>query len=207
MTPRVEPSTAAQAEPNAAPQADLSAATPGSAAADTAAPGTATPDTQTPGTATPDSAAYRSVVGHFATGVTVVTSVGAAGPTGLTASAICSLSLEPLLMVVCLDHGSRTLAAVRKTRRLAVNVLSREQEELAVRFASKAPEAEKFDGVAYREEDGLPVLDGAIAWLTGEVRDLLPGGDHLIGVTEVAALGAPGGDPLIYHRGDYRALG
>lgn len=154
----------------------------------------------------PDIAAYRAAISHFATGVTVVTASSADGPAGLTANAVCSLSLEPLLMIVCLDLGSRTLQVVRRARRLAVNVLARDQQELAASFASKAPEAEKFRGVGWRELDGAPVLDGVVAWLVGEVRQLLPGGDHVIGVAEVSSVGAPGGEPLVYYRGGYHSL-
>lgn len=156
---------------------------------------------------TPDIAAYRSAIGHFATGITVVTSSGEEGPSGLTANALCSLSLEPLLMIVCLDNGSRTLRAVRRSSRLAVNVLGRHQQALAAGFASKAPEAEKFREVAHHEVDGVPVLDGVVAWLTGEVRDLVPGGDHMIGVADVGSVGAPGGEPLVYFQGGYHVLG
>jgi 3-hydroxy-9,10-secoandrosta-1,3,5(10)-triene-9,17-dione monooxygenase reductase component len=158
-------------------------------------------------TPAPDISAYRRAIGHFATGVTVVTSPGAAGPSGLTASAVTSLSLEPLLMIVCLDNGSRTLAAVRSSRRLAINVLAHDQRALAVHFAGKAPEEEQFEGIGYREVDGVPVLEGVVAWLAGSVRDLLPGGDHVIGVAEVQQVGAPGGDPLVYFRGRYHGLG
>lgn len=155
---------------------------------------------------TPEIRAYRQAIGHFATGVTVVTSTGRAGSVGLTASAVCSLSLEPLLMVVCIDTGSRTLDAVRRSRRLAVNVLAYDQEHLAARFAGKAPEREKFAGVPHEQVDGVPVLDGVVAWLTGTVRELAPGGDHVIGVAEVRSVGAPGGDPLLYFRGGYHRL-
>jgi flavin reductase (DIM6/NTAB) family NADH-FMN oxidoreductase RutF len=154
-----------------------------------------------------DAAAYRAAISHFATGVTVVTSTGSAGPSGLTANAICSLSLEPVLMLVCLENSSRTLAAVRESGRLAVNVLSESQQALASRFASKAPEREKFDGVGYHNVDGLPILDGVVAWLTGSVRELVPGGDHMIGVAAVEDVEAPGGEPLVYHRSGYRSLG
>jgi flavin reductase (DIM6/NTAB) family NADH-FMN oxidoreductase RutF len=154
-----------------------------------------------------DAAAYRAAISHFATGVTVVTSTGSAGPSGLTANAICSLSLEPVLMLVCLENSSRTLAAVRESGRLAVNVLSESQQALASRFASKAPEREKFDGVGYHNVDGLPILDGVVAWLTGSVRELVPGGDHMIGVAAVDDVEAPGGEPLLYHRSGYRSLG
>jgi flavin reductase (DIM6/NTAB) family NADH-FMN oxidoreductase RutF len=153
-----------------------------------------------------DAGAYRTAISYFATGVTVVTSRGTAGPSGLTANAICSLSLEPLLMLVCLESSSRTLAAVRDSGRLAVNVLSQSQQALASRFASKAPEGKKFEGVGYRELDGIPILDGVVAWLIGSVQDLLPGGDHQIGVAAVESVGSPGGDPLVYYRSGYHSL-
>ncbi|MGZ4203028.1 MAG: flavin reductase family protein [Thermoleophilaceae bacterium] len=154
--------------------------------------------------AEPDAAAYRAAISHFATGVTVVTT---AGPAGMTANAICSLSLDPLLMLVCLELSSRTLAAVRESGRLAVNVLAQHQQPLASVFASKAPEPEKFLGVGFDEVDGVPVLHEVVAWLTGDVKDLLPGGDHLIGVTAVRSVGSPGGEPLVYYRSGYHSLG
>jgi flavin reductase (DIM6/NTAB) family NADH-FMN oxidoreductase RutF len=152
----------------------------------------------------PEAAAYRSAISHFATGVTVVTT---AGPAGMTANAICSLSLDPLLMLVCLERSSRTLAAVRESKRLAVNVLAQHQQPLASVFASKAPEPEKFLGVGFDDVDGVPVLHDVVAWLTGELQDLLPGGDHLIGVTAVRSVGSPGGEPLVYYRSGYHSLG
>jgi flavin reductase (DIM6/NTAB) family NADH-FMN oxidoreductase RutF len=146
---------------------------------------------------------YRKAIGHFATGVTVVTT---AGPAGLTASAICSLSLDPLLMIVCLDNGSRTLKAVRETGRLAVNVLAGDQQDVATVFATKAGEATKFRDVGWSEVNGVPVLDGVVAWLTGEVEELVAGGDHVIGVTRVTGAHADGGDPLVHYTGGYRGL-
>jgi flavin reductase (DIM6/NTAB) family NADH-FMN oxidoreductase RutF len=154
--------------------------------------------------AEPDAAAYRAAISHFATGVTVVTT---AGPAGMTANAICSLSLDPLLMLVCLELSSRTLAAVRESGCLAVNVLAQHQQPVASAFASKAPEPEKFLGVGFDEVDGVPVLHEVVAWLTGDVQDLLPGGDHLIGVTAVRSVGSPGGEPLVYYRSGYHSLG
>ncbi len=153
-----------------------------------------------------DIAAYRRAIGHFASGVTVVTSTGQNGPAGLTASAVCSLSLDPLLMIACIDTGSRTLEAIRRSGVIAVNVLASDQQALAAIFASKAPEREKFSGVPHSEIDGVPVLAGVVAWLTGRVRELLPGGDHVIGVAEVEGVGAPGGEPLVYFRGAYHTL-
>jgi flavin reductase (DIM6/NTAB) family NADH-FMN oxidoreductase RutF len=136
----------------------------------------------------------------------VVTSEGPRGPAGLTASAVCSLSLEPLLMIVCIDRGSRTLEAIRNSRRLAVNILARDQQRLASVFASKDPEDQKFADVAHEHVDGVPVLAGVVAWLTGSLRELAPGGDHVIGIAEVERVGAPGGEPLVYFRGAYHAL-
>jgi flavin reductase (DIM6/NTAB) family NADH-FMN oxidoreductase RutF len=158
-------------------------------------------------TAEPDAAAYRSAISHFATGVTVVTTRGQDGPAGMTANAICSVSLDPLLMLVCLEQTARTLTAVRETGRLAVNILSQHQQPLASVFASKAPEPEKFEGVGYDEVDGVPVLHDVVAWLTGDLQELLPGGDHLIGVTAVRNVGSPGGEPLVYYRSGYHSLG
>jgi flavin reductase (DIM6/NTAB) family NADH-FMN oxidoreductase RutF len=140
-------------------------------------------------------------MGQFATGVTIVT---APGPAGLTTNAFASLSLDPMLVLVCLDHGSRTLAAVRDHERLAVNVLAASQDELAVRFSGKASHAEKFQDVAWREEAGVPVLDGAVAWVAGPVQELVSGGDHLIAIVAAEAFGAPGGEPLLFHAGAYR---
>lgn len=139
--------------------------------------------------------------------MTVVTSFGENGPSGATASAVTSLSLEPLLMLVCLDRGSRTLAAIRHSGTLGINVLSRRQEDLARKFAGKGAEAEKFAGVAWTDHRGVPLLDGVVAWLAGEVQDLLPGGDHVIGVASVTQVEAPGGEPLLYYRGGFGSLG
>ena len=150
---------------------------------------------------------YRDAIGQLATGVTVVTSIGASGPAGLTASAVCSLSLDPVLMVVCIDLGSKTLAAVRQANRLGVNVLAHDQRDLAGAFAGKQLHSEKFERVGWREVDGVPVLDGVVSWLTGSVTQLLPGGDHVIAVVEVTTVGTPGGEPLVHHRGYFRLLG
>ena len=82
---------------------------------------------------------FRAVMGHFATGVTVVTAEHPDGPVGMTANAVCSLSLDPLLLLVCFDNGSRTLPVVRDTGRFGVNVLALGQDHLARRFAGKLP--------------------------------------------------------------------
>lgn len=140
-------------------------------------------------------------MGQFATGVAVVT---APGPAGLTTNAFSSLSLDPMLVLICLDLESRTLGAVREHGRLAVNVLAAGQRELADRFSGKASHADKFKDVGWHEEAGVPILDGAVAWVAGPVRELVPGGDHVIAITAAEEFAAPGGDPLLFHAGAYR---
>src|SRR6202022_4999798 len=107
---------------------------------------------------------FRDVFGHFATGVAVITSAGSSSAGGMTANAICSLSLDSLLAMVCFENRARTLPIVRDSGRFGVNVLSAEQESLAGVFASKLPEAEKLDGVAHRLEYGVPIIQGSVAW-------------------------------------------
>ena len=151
-----------------------------------------------------DPAAFRAVMGHFATGVTVVTAIGPDGPVGMTANAVCSLSLDPLLLLVCFDTGARTLPIVRETERFGVNVLAADQEDLAQRFASR--HEGKFDEVLHDVHDGVPVLDGALAWVACSLSELLPGGDHVIGIGAVTAAQHREGEPLLWFRGAYRRL-
>jgi flavin reductase (DIM6/NTAB) family NADH-FMN oxidoreductase RutF len=152
---------------------------------------------------------FREVFGRFATGVAVITSSGSAGSGGMTANAICSLSLDPLLALVCFENRARTLPIVREAGRFAVNLLAAGQEQIAGVFASKLPEAEKLDGVAHGLRDGVPVLDGALAWATCDLQELIAGGDHTIAIGRVLSLGlaeAQGAAPLLWYAGAYRAL-
>jgi flavin reductase (DIM6/NTAB) family NADH-FMN oxidoreductase RutF len=149
---------------------------------------------------------FREALGAYATGVTVVTAIGANGPSGATANAVTSLSLDPPMMLACLDRGSRTLNAVRAQGRFGVNALAAGQEELARRFSAKDPEAAKWDGVKWSEHDELPRLEGALLWVPCELRDLIDGGDHLILTGNVLAADSREGQPLLFHRGDYRDL-
>jgi flavin reductase (DIM6/NTAB) family NADH-FMN oxidoreductase RutF len=149
---------------------------------------------------------YRDVVGHFATGVAIVTCDGDDGPAGMTTNAITSLSLDPVLLLVCFDNGSRTLPAVRSARRFAVNVLARGQGDLARVFASKRIARAKFEAVTHTVAHGVPVLDGALAWLACDLRELLPGGDHTIGIGAVTHAHAREGEPLVWYRGAYTSL-
>jgi len=150
-----------------------------------------------------DPAHFRAVMGHFATGVTVVTATGPQGPVGMTANAVASLSLRPLLLLVCFDNEARTLPVVGESRRFGVNVLARGQDHLARLFASKTPENEKFAEVPHRVHDGIPVIEGALAWVGCDLERLIEAGDHTIGIGAVTAAEAGGGEPLLWYRGEY----
>ena len=151
-----------------------------------------------------DPTRFRSVMGNFATGVTVVTATGPSGPVGMTANAVTSLSLDPLLLLVAFDNTARTLQVVRDTERFGVNVLASQQADLARLFASKAPEDAKFAGVPHQVHDGIPVIDGVLAFVGCRLERLEPGGDHTIGIGAVESAEAGDGRPLIWFRGEYR---
>jgi flavin reductase (DIM6/NTAB) family NADH-FMN oxidoreductase RutF len=155
----------------------------------------------------PDPTSFRAAMALLPTGVTVVTASGADGPAGATANAVCSLSIEPMLMLACLDRGSRTLLAVQAANRFGIGVLQSGQEEIARAFATKAPVADKWTGVAWSERDGIPAIDGSLAWVACDLRDVVAAGDHVIVTGEVTALQTGEGDPLVFHGGRYRPLG
>ena len=127
----------------------------------------------------------------------------------MTANAVCSLSLDPLLILVCFDNEARTLPLVRETERFGVNVLEARQEGLARRFASsELPEAEKFADVPHAVQDGIPVLEDALAWVGCALTELVPAGDHTIGIGAVRAAESGGRtEPLVWFRGAYGGLG
>jgi flavin reductase (DIM6/NTAB) family NADH-FMN oxidoreductase RutF len=154
-----------------------------------------------------DTDSFRSAVGLLPTGVTVVTAIGPNGRSGATASAVGSLSLEPMLMLVCLDRGSRTLRSVQEAGRFGINVLAAGQEPVARQFSTKLEEADKWEGIEAGERDGIPALEGTVLWIGCELQDVLMGGDHVILTGAVADLEARGGEPLVHHLGAYRALG
>jgi flavin reductase (DIM6/NTAB) family NADH-FMN oxidoreductase RutF len=154
----------------------------------------------------PDPASFRAAMGMLPTGVTIVTATGPDGPAGATANAVSSLSIEPMLMLACLDRGSRTLLAVQAANRFGVSVLRAGQEEIARRFATKAPVAEKWQGIGWSDRDGLPAIDDALVFVACDLRDVIAGGDHVIVTGGVGALEAAEGDPLVFHGGEYRPL-
>ena len=154
----------------------------------------------------PDPDAFRAAMSGLPTGVTIVTANGGDGPAGATANAVSSLSIEPMMMLACLDRGSRTLLAVQAADSFGISVLHAGQEPIARAFATKAPVAEKWTGVAWSERDGLPAIDDALIWIACDLRDVISAGDHVIVTGEVRALEARKGDPLVFHGGEYRPL-
>jgi flavin reductase (DIM6/NTAB) family NADH-FMN oxidoreductase RutF len=154
----------------------------------------------------PDPELFREVFGRFATGVAVITSAGPTGAGGMTANALCSLSLDPLLALVCFENRARTLPIVRDAGRFAVNVLAADQEQLAGVFASKLPESEKLEEVAHRLEQGVPIIEGSLAWAACELNELIAGGDHTIAIGRVITMGLGAGEPLLWYAGRYHAL-
>lgn len=148
---------------------------------------------------------FRSVAGHFASGVTVVTTLDDGSPVGTTVSAVSSLSLEPPMMLVCLNRSSATQAAIRKAGVFAVNILAEGQDGIAFRFAGKGPD--KFKDVAYRRGiTGAPVIDGALAAVECRTSEAVEGGSHTVFLANVVAAAAFNGDPLTYFKGGFGRL-
>jgi flavin reductase (DIM6/NTAB) family NADH-FMN oxidoreductase RutF len=149
---------------------------------------------------------FRAALRHFPAGVTVVTTQDAQGrPTGLTASAFTSVSLDPPLVLVCVDHAATAYPALVAHGWFAVNMLGKSQEHVSRRFATTA--VEKFAGVGYREgRAGLPILDDVVAALECRVVHRYAGGDHTIFVGQVEGISVTGGAPLVYFRGRYHHL-
>lgn len=154
-------------------------------------------------------AELRDAMGQFATGVTIITSVGAGGePVGTTANAVTSLSLDPPLLLVCFALESATLAAIRDHGAFAVNVLSARQRHLSSGFARHGLAA-VWEGVRHHQgPTGSPRIEDAIAHLECTMEHTLPGGDHEIVVGRVrhVATNASGAKPLLFWRGGYASL-
>ena len=128
-------------------------------------------------------------------------------PAGLTCSSFASVSLEPPLILVCVDHKAQSFPALREHGRFAVNILSSGQEAISRRFATSKI-LDKFEGVAHTiSELGLPLVDGALAHLECITVSAHVEGDHTIFVGRVERMGVPGGEPLFYFKGRYERLG
>jgi flavin reductase (DIM6/NTAB) family NADH-FMN oxidoreductase RutF len=149
---------------------------------------------------------FRRVLGHFATGVTVLTACDSEGrPAGLTASAFTSVSLDPPLVLVCVDHKSQSFPALRESRGFAVNVLTADQQDLSRRFASTR--LDKFEGLTHSPgEFGAPLLEGVLAQIECETVGTYVQGDHTIFVGRVERARVGSGEPLLYYRGQYDGL-
>jgi len=151
-----------------------------------------------------DGRAFRDSVGEFATGVTVVTASQGAAPAGMTLNSFTSVSLDPLLVLVSLGHGSRTLEVVQASGALAVSVLHRAQREVAIAFATPgAPFPQEHVRETY---DGFLVVRGAAATHHCEVVDIVRAGDHDLVLGAVVGITHDGGEPLVFHRGRFGGL-
>jgi flavin reductase (DIM6/NTAB) family NADH-FMN oxidoreductase RutF len=148
---------------------------------------------------------YKDALRKFASGVTLVTVAADGDVHGMTASSFASVSLDPPLIVVSLEKGSRTREMVLASRRFIVNILSNDQEDIAHAFATVGHKS--FESLPHRlGQDGAPLIDGAIAWIECDVRDIVDGGDHDVVIAEVVACSTAEGSPLLYYNRDYRSL-
>ena len=154
-----------------------------------------------------DSQELRNVMGHFATGVAVITTKDKTGQSfGLTANAFTSLSLNPPLALICIDKKVQCYYCFDESKVFAVNILNEGQEELSRRFATKG--IEKFDGIkCHMGMNGLLLLDDAIGYIESEIVKSYDGGDHTVYVGEVVNATATGDSPLIFFKGKYHRLG
>ncbi|MGW5640979.1 flavin reductase family protein [Streptomyces sp. NPDC003832] len=141
---------------------------------------------------------FRQVMGSVCTPVSVASAMDEGQPHGTTVSAFTSLSLQPPMVLIALDHGSSLLSVLQRTRRFGLNILGAGQDDLATTFARKG--TDKFAGVAWQEDAGLPKLFGTIGWLACEVAQLVEGGDHMVVMGTVLSADHQDGAPLTYHR-------
>jgi flavin reductase (DIM6/NTAB) family NADH-FMN oxidoreductase RutF len=154
---------------------------------------------------------FRNALGSFATGVTVITVDYEGEVHGMTANAFSSVSLDPPLVLVCVDQRARTHAHLHAKKRFGVNVLAGDQRVISEYYARPAQDhghAERDAGARFdRTAHGTPVLNGALAYLECRLHSSQDAGDHTIFIAEVEKVLVRGGDPLLYHRGEYRAIG
>ncbi|TQM36964.1 flavin reductase family protein [Pseudonocardia cypriaca] len=150
-----------------------------------------------------DGARMRAVLGHFASGVVVITASGPDGPLGFTCQSFSSLSLEPPLVSFCPAGTSTTWPRIRAVGRFCVNVLAADHSDLSTAFARSG--TDKYAGVRWRPApSGAPVLDGVAAWIDCTLEHEYPGGDHTIVAGRVHDLAADETrEPLLFHRGAY----
>jgi flavin reductase (DIM6/NTAB) family NADH-FMN oxidoreductase RutF len=159
---------------------------------------------------TVDPLEFRSIMGHFATGVTVVTAAAGDELQGMTANAVCSLSLDPVLLLVCVDKTTHTHGVIERAGAFAVHILADDQEDVSRIFARKLPpQTGSLRGQRYRRgESGSPLLEDCLAYIDCRVADMLQGGDHSIFIGEVVAqrIVRDGARPLLFYRGGYHRM-
>ena len=154
-----------------------------------------------------DASSLRDVFAHLPGGVSVVTTLDDNGPCGMTVSAVCSVSVDPPLVLVCVSNESNTLRCLLRHGKFAVNVLRDRHAGLAGEFARPAGDkAGRFRRIPYGLVDDVPVLHDALAWLTCCVQAAYPGGDHTIVVGRVCATEHAAGEPLVWHDRRYWTL-
>ena len=154
---------------------------------------------------------FRRAMGLFATGITVVTVESEGHVEGMTANAFTSVSLDPLLVLVCVDQKARTHAHLHARRRFGINVLAEEQIRISEHYAQPDRDAARAEQEAGARFDftrhGTPVLRGALAYLECCLRSTQDAGDHTIFIAEVEEVMVRGGKPLLYFQSAYRAIG
>lgn len=161
-------------------------------------------------TTSPSSQLFRRVMGSFPTGITVLTVQREPGQVhGMTANSFTSVSLEPLLILVCIDQNARLLSYLKAQQRFGVNILKDTQQTLSEHFAKPQYDIAEEEqlGIRFRwTSSGIPFLESALAHLACNVVAQYPSGDHTIFVGEVESLELNEGEPLLYHRGKYGSL-
>jgi flavin reductase (DIM6/NTAB) family NADH-FMN oxidoreductase RutF len=153
---------------------------------------------------------FRRAMGCFATGVTVITVDQEGEVHGMTANAFSSVSLDPLLVLVCVDHRARTHGHLHAKKRFGINVLAENQRAISEYYARSSEShqhAEQAGAHFDRTRHGTPVLHGALAYLECRLHSAQDAGDHTIFIAEVEDLVMREGDPLLYFRGNYRKVG
>jgi len=150
-----------------------------------------------------DTAKFRQVLGHFTTGVTVVTATSPNGPVGLAVGSFASVSLDPALVAFFPDRGSSSWPHIEAAGSFCVNILAEDQEVVCRRFATKGDD--KFVGLGWRPAaSGAPLLDGVLAWIDCDIDSVTDAGDHFCVMGRVRDLAvAHDGAPLLFFRGGY----
>ena len=153
-----------------------------------------------------DSDTFRAVLGRFATGITIITGRDDAGVDhGMTVSAFSSVSLNPPLVLACIDHAASMRGLLDTLTNIGINILSEGQEAISRRFSGK--DIERFDGLGYtRGASGVALLDDALAHMEARIVDRHQAGDHLIIIAQVEAAEAFSERPLLYYRSGYAQL-